>query len=430
MIERFATVPRVGSRASDPYAVDFDPLAAEFRADPGPVSRSLRSSCPIHHNPEFAGRGIWTLSQYEDVEQALRNHALWSVRFGAGPVRLPEEHIGVLNSADPPLHTAQRSLISRAFTPRAVASMEPVISNIASELLDARVAAGSFDLVADFAYPLPVIVIARMLGISEARMADFKRWSDQIASGINQTPETIETRLQAINELHEYFRSIVRPLVELREQGEALPEHLVGTLVGAELGERRLDEREIVMMLHQLLVAGNETTTSLLANLVYRLLTTPSQMDLLLAHPDLLDNAIEESLRLDSPIQGIFRENLEPVRIHGVDMDAYERTWMLIASANRDESMFDEPDEFRIDRDPTRLRQHVAFGVGVHYCLGASLARLEARVAMRELIARLPNLRLVGSGERVDGFIFRGFARLPVAWDAPASPGATGGRAG
>jgi len=180
------------------------------------------------------------------------------------------------------------------------------------------------------------------------------------------------------------------------------------------------------MMLHQLLIAGNETTTSLLSNLVYRLVTTPSQMDLLRARPELLDNAIEESLRLDSPIQGIFRENLEPVCLHGVDVSASERTWMLVASANRDESVFDDPDEFRIDRDPTRLRQHLAFGVGIHYCVGASLARLEARVAMRELLARLPNLRLDGQPKRVNGFIFRGFTRLPVAWDVPIAADGVG----
>jgi cytochrome P450 len=179
----------------------------------------------------------------------------------------------------------------------------------------------------------------------------------------------------------------------------------------------QLSKAELCNVFVQLLVAGHETTTALIGNLVYRLLTHEHELARLMADPSLGERAIEESLRLDSPIQGVFRTNSTAVGLHGVHIPADTKLWALCASANRDPAQFDAPEEFHIDREPAELRRHLAFGQGVHHCLGAPLARLEAAIALRVLLERLPNVRLNGESEWLDELILRGFKHLPVAWD-------------
>jgi cytochrome P450 len=404
---------------ADPHAVDFDPYSPVVLADQAAAHKRLREACPFHHFDGFGERGFWTLSTHADITEVLKDAVLWTTALGPGPEVVPRQGTGVLLNADPPIHTTQRRLVNKAFTPRAVASMEPAITQTAHQLVDAFVARGRGDLVADFAYPLPVIVIARMLGVPEAEMATFKHWSDCIAAAIGGEAGTRDANVRARQEFAAYFMERILQREAWLAEGRELPDDLVSGLVAAEYEGGRLSHPEMLGMLVQLLVAGNETTTSMLTNLVERLLQNPGEMAKVMADWSLAESAVEESLRFDAPVQGLFRTNTEPVRVHGVELDADTKVMVLFASANRDALVWDDPDTFRVDRPLQQLRQHYGFGFGTHFCLGAPLARLEGRIALRVLLERLPNLRLDGLPVRVPPMIFKGYQSFPIAWDPP-----------
>lgn len=377
----------------------------------------LRERCPVHHFAGFPPEGFYTLSRHVDVAAASRDTARWSSRYGPGPVKQEPVAPGMLLNADPPLHTNQRRLVQKAFTPRRVAELEPRVRQITDELLDGFAARGTADLVEVFAYPLPVIVIAEMLGVPSADHATFKRWSDDIVAGIggNDDGRSASSRRSFAS----YFTAAIEQRHALLSSGRPLPEDLVSGLVEAEYEGRTLDVSEMLGILVQLLVAGNETTTSMLTNLIRRLCEQPELQAALRAEPALHEVAIEESLRYDAPVMGLFRTPNEPVVIDGVEIPADAKVMLLYASANRDADVWEEPDRFRLDRDAVELRRtHLAFGAGAHHCVGAPLARLEGRVALGRVLDRLPNLRLAGEPTPVPPFFLQGCARLPVTWDA------------
>lgn len=401
----------------DPHAVIFDPFSPVTRADPAAAHRALRDGCPFHHFEGFGAKGFWTLSRHHDVTEVLKDAVLWTTGMGPGPQSVPRQGDGMLLGADPPIHTVQRRLVNKAFTPRVVAEMEPEIQRIADSLVDDFGWRGHGDLVEDFAYPFPVIVIARMLGVAESDMATFKHWSDAIVAAIGGDPAAYADSDQARKEFAQYFVGAIRERQALHDAGRDLPDDLVSGLVAAEYEGRTLDDGEMLAILVQLLVAGNETTTSMLGNLFHRLFEHPDELAKLHANPELATTAVEESLRFDAPVQGLFRTNTEPVRIHGIDLEPDTKVMVLFASANRDDRVWDDPGAFTIDRDPAVVRQHYAFGFGTHFCLGAPLARLEGKVALHTLLRRLPGLRADGEPTPVVPMIFRGFTRLPVAWN-------------
>lgn len=381
----------------------FDPQSPEFLADPYPSYAWLRDGHGVYHDERS---GFWVLSRYADVLAALRDHQSFSSAQGGslGGYGLPRMVI----VTDPPDHTLLRSLVSTAFQPRRVAALEARIRQIAGELLDAVAENGSFDLVQDLAAPLPIIVIAELLGVEPERRQDFKRWSNAFV-GMGAAAMTLD-RATAMTQFSSYFAA----QIEARRRQRR--DDLISALVAAHEDRQALSTQDILVFCMLLLVAGNETTTNLIANSALALDRNPEQAARLRAAPTLIPGMVEEALRYDSPVQGFFRRTTRAVEIGGATIPADARVVVLYASANRDEEQFPHADRFVIDRVPNN---HAAFGYGIHFCLGAPLARLEAQIVWETLLLRLPNLRLdpAATPVRIENFLLRGLQRLPVVSD-------------
>ncbi len=381
-------------RVEPPY----DPLSAAVLHDPGFGYAQLRD-CPVHYNHKF-DPPFYTLSRYADVENALRDIATFSSEFGQGP-RFTSP-AGMLS--DPPQHTFYRGLVQQAFTPKAVSALAPRIAMLAKDLLAARVDTSRWDLHDAFAFPLPVTVIAEMLGVPRADLDVFKRWSDASVAAMGASdPSPYQT------ELAEMGRYLLRQIAQRRERGT---HDLISRLVAAQQDGVGLTDIEILGVVTQLLVGGNETTTSLITNVVWRLLEDPERWQRLCADTDLIERALEESLRFDPPVLGLFRNTTRDVVLHGVTIPRGSKVMLHYGAANRDARVFDAPDEFRLERP---VHRHLAFGLGVHFCLGAQLARLEASCALRSLIATAPALQLLDDGDRIAPFFLWGRRHLPVS---------------
>jgi cytochrome P450 len=394
-------------------AVEYDPFSPETLADPAAAHRRLLAGCPVHRYDGF-DPPFYSLARYDDVLAALRDVERFSSHWGQGPtMRAP----GSMQS-DPPQHTIFRRLVQKAFTPRAVADMESRIESLAGQLIDAIAPQGAGDLHDAVAYPLPTIVIAQMLGVPEEDRASFKHWSDaSVAAMGSQDPSAFTQDLVALDA---YLGRQADQRRSLLEAGQPLPDDLISGLVVAEHEGRRLSRDEMIPLIKQLLVGGNETTTSLITNAIVRLTEVPERWERLRREPGLVDVAIEESLRFDPPVLGLFRTTNCPVTMGDVDLPAQAKVMLLYAAANRDPSAFDDPDTFSLDRDLDQLRRHhLSFGYGIHVCLGAALARMEARIVLRQLSARLAHLRLTAPPERIAPFMLWGKRTLPAAWDEP-----------
>jgi cytochrome P450 len=349
---------------------------------------------------------FFTLSRYSDVRDGLADPSVWSIRYGQSPQYT--KPAGLVN--DPPEHTAFRQLFSRAFTPRTVEQLEDPVGALADELLDDMLAAS--DRRADFhdayACPLPTIVIARLLGIPTDDLARFKQMSNDLTATYNLPDPRASAGPRAA--FDEYFAEIIAA------RRAAPSDDLVSRLAAAEVDGRRLTDHELQWMLLLLLLGGNETSTALLTNVVWRLLEVPERWEALRSSPELVDVVVEESLRHDPPVLGLFRTPTHDVTLHGVAIPEKAKVMLCYASANRDDAVFDDPEQFRLDRAPDDVRRHLSFGFGAHFCPGAALARLEARITLVRLIARAPGLRLAGPTERIVAFNLWGRRSLPVAW--------------
>ncbi len=397
--------PDLGTTGNRPYS-PFDPAVL---ADPSTCYGYLLGEAPVHRCDAF-DPPFYVLSQYADVAAALRDIDTFSSEFGQGPRFTPPA--GMLS--DPPQHTFFRGLVQQAFTPRAVDALTGRITDLADELLEARAALAAFDLHEDYAFPLPVAVIAEMLGIPADDMQLFKRWSDASVAAMGAArPEAYAAEIGA---MADYLLSKIR---QARRPGAA--PSLITRLVRAEQQGRRLDDDEVLQVVTQLLVGGNETTTSLITNAAWRLLSEPSLWQRLVADRALVPAAIEESLRYDPPVLGLYRSTTRAVRLHGVEIPARSKVMLHYAAANRDPAVFEAPERFSLDRSRKR---HLAFGLGVHFCLGAQLARLEAGVALARLLEHFPRLTLIDAGERIAPFFLWGRKRLPVRVE-PVPPEST-----
>ncbi len=370
--------------------------------DPFPWYAQMRREAPVARHPE---RGTWMVFGYGDVQRVLSDHAAFSSRMPGGGHAIASSLIG----QDPPHHTRLRALVTQAFTPRAVALLQPRIEAIVAALLDAAAARREVDLVADFAYPLPATVIAELLGIPAEDQLEFKRWSDAVVAGGG--PAGGAGFHAAQQEMAAYFHRV------LTERARRPGEDLISGLLAARLDGRSLEPMDLFGFCVLLLVAGHETTTNLLANAVQTLDEHPAVQSRLAADPAALPAAIEEVLRYRSPVQVMFRTAARDVELHGCRIGAGERVAAWIGSANRDGAQFPDPDAFEPARSPNR---HLAFGHGIHFCLGAPLARLEARIALGALLGRFPELHLLpGSAlEPVESTVVFGPRRLPVALSA------------
>jgi cytochrome P450 len=374
----------------------------EMRRNPYPVYDQLRAAAPVLHVPPF---DAWLIFDYEGVKRAVTDHDAFSNRV-PGPANW-------FIFFDPPRHTRLRALLTRAFTPRSVTNLEPRIRELSRGLLDRVIERGEMDLAADYAVPLPMMVIAEMLGIPTGDLPRYKRWSDDILKisyglfgGLDEAWALTEFRA-ATAEIKAY-------LPELLAQRRAMPrDDLLTRLVEAEVDGEHLTEDEILGFFQLLLVGGQETTANLINNAILCLIENPEQFSRLRAAPDLLPSMIEEVLRYRAPIQWLMRTPRRDIQMHGQTIPAAKLVLAVIGSANHDPRHFPDPGRFDITRDPN---PHIAFGHGLHACLGAPLARLEARIALTDLLERLPGLALASAApwEPRRALHIHGPARLPV----------------
>jgi len=388
--------------------MSWSPFSPQVLADPANGHHELLRQCPVHRYAEL-DPPFYTLSLYRDLETALRDIQTFSSHYGQGP-RFSEP-AGLLS--DPPQHTFYRKLLQQYFTPGAIEALTQPVTELMHRLID-EVMAGSeqFDLHDDIAFPLPVEIIADLLGVPKADLDQFKHWSDvQVAAMGAEDPSEYAADQAAFMEYMHTHMSARRQLIA---DGGQVPEDLLSLIAGArgEDGEF-VAESDALSVLNQLLVGGNETTTSLITNAVWRLLEKPERWCELVADPELAEAAVEESLRFDPPVLGLWRNTTAAVEMHGETIPQQSKVLMNYAAANRDSDVFERPDEFDIHRPRKR---HMSFGLGVHFCLGAPMARLEAVIALQILAQRLPDLRLLNTGQRIAPFFLWGRSHLPVAW--------------
>jgi cytochrome P450 len=372
-------------------------------ADPYPWYRWLRAEAPCYHVPDH---DIWVLSRYEDVTAALRNHQAFSSGQGISYARRPTRD---LVSADPPEHTRLRRLVSRDFVPRAIATLQPRIEAIVDELLDVVLEKQTAELIGELAEPLPITVIAELLGVPAERRADFKRWSSdmiRVAGGQLDEAETARTNISR----KEFAHFLSEAIAQRRAAPDAEAADIITGLVRAGDSDA-LTDAEVIEFCIVLLVAGNETTTNAIGNGGLAMLAHPDQWRAVVADPSLVPSFVEEVLRFDAPIQGFFRNTLVPVDVAGATIPAGAKVLMLFGSANRDGAHFPDPDTFVADRNPV---DHLAFGNGIHHCLGAPLARLELTVLARAMIRRVGWILPAGDPVRTHNPLFRGVVELPV----------------
>jgi pimeloyl-[acyl-carrier protein] synthase len=393
----------------------YNPLLPEFHANPYPFYRRLREEDPVHASP----LGIWVLTRYEDAVMVLRD-----ARFGReGIAELQEARLGAARARpknsrdmlfrDPPDHTRLRSLVSRAFTPRVVEEMRPHIQGIVDGLLDRVEGSGGMDVIEDLAYPLPVRVICEMLGVPTSDQEVFRQWSADIARSLDAAlfpaDSGVGTRGQeASDALKEYFRS----LIAVRRK-HPQPDLLSGLIAAEEQGDK-LTEAELLSTCVLILIAGHETTVNLIGNGLLALLGNPDQLRALANDPGLIQTGVEELLRYDGPVQRTSRMTMADVEIGGKKIAKDSVVVAAIGAANRDPAVFADPERLDVARKDNR---HIAFGFGIHFCLGASLARIEGQVAIGTLLRRMPALKLVSDiPEWRESSVLRGLKTLPITF--------------
>jgi cytochrome P450 len=396
-----------------------DLLDPAFKANPYRVYAELRSRAPVHRVELPDGRGVWLITRYDDVLAVLKDtrfvkdwrNALTPEQLSQVPPIPPvmEPLSRNMLDMDPPDHERLRALVSKAFTPRLVERMRPRVQAIADALLDEVLDRGEMDLIDDYAFPLPITVIAELLGVPAEDSNNFREWSDAAVSGNSSQEYLEEILIPHMTAFTDYLRAL------FEEKRKNPRDDLVSALVRAEEAGVRLSEDELLGMVFLLLVAGHETTVNLIGNGVLALLQHPDQLRKLRDDPSLIKPAVEELLRYDGPVEASTeRFAKEDVDMGGTVIPKGEMVLVVLASADHDPERFADPDELDITRADNR---HLAFGKGIHHCLGAPLARMEGQIAISTLLKRMPNLRLKCSADSLSwrpGLILRGLRGLPV----------------
>jgi len=400
----------------------YDLYSTDFKKNAHTIYATMRQAGPACYHPGMTDDfNVWFVTSYEDVEMILRDHQRFvkEYRHVATPEELADwqEPEGIhrfldkhMLNLDPPDHTRLRSLVSKTFTARRINGLESRVQEMADALIDKVMDQGEMDLIDDYAFPLPIIVISEMLGVPTSQRNNFRRWSEIF---INEpvTPAQKEEFKSQMPKFVEYLGQII---AQRREYPE---DDLISDLIKVEEAGDTLSEEELYSMIILLIVAGHETTTNLIGNGVLGLLEHPDQLALLRAEPARIDDAIEEILRYDGPAErATLRWAAEDVTIGDQNIQRGQPVVVSLASANRDEKRFQRPDVLDITREDKR---NLGFGFGIHYCVGAALARMEGRIAINTLIQRLPGLRLQESVDTLSwrvSHLIRGMDHMPVVW--------------
>jgi cytochrome P450 len=383
---------------------DYSYVGESLAFEPSEGYHKLRGACPVHHvtdhDPPF-----YVIGRFADVSAALKNPGLWGNRHGPG---IFHQESGALGSADDPDHARHRRVLRDAFVPSAVAHMESSLVAMADGLLDEFVPQGVGDFVSQFAFPFPALAIGELLGVPPEDREMFRELSGEIVAAL--TGGDVAAYHRGKEAIGDYVDD------RLAERAGSDGDNNVLSSLLAARNDGRLSPAEVRHLGQQLLVAGHETTTSLLGLMLYRLIERPALMQQLRNDPALIPIAVEEALRFDSPVSGLFRTNLHDTTLHDIELARGTKVQVLNASANRDPEQFPDPDQFRLDRPKNELGRHVAFGWGIHFCIGAPLARLEARIAFERVLARMGNIELDGEPVRNQSFVLHGLTSLPLRW--------------
>jgi cytochrome P450 len=386
----------------------FDPFSYEVHEDPYPFYARLRDEAPAYWNERLE---FWAISRHADVLAAFKEPLRFSSAGGVSLERSSQgdpSAVAFFIAMDPPRHDKYRNLVSKAFTPRRIAELEPQIHRITHHYVDRFVEAGRCDFIQDFAAKLPMDVVSEMLGVPPDDRDTLREWADLVLHREEGVTEVPPAGIAASGNLLQYFAKLVE--ARRREPGD----DLTSALLAAELDGERLADREVMAFLFLMIIAGNETTTKLLGNAIYWLWRNPDQRALVHEQPDLVPRWVEETLRYDPSSQALARTLTEDVTLHGKTMRAGQKALLLIGAANRDERVFPEPDRYDLLRDHA---ESLSFGKGTHFCLGASLARLEGRVALDALLRRFPEFEIDSSKlVRVHSTSVRGFASVPITF--------------
>ena len=388
-------------------AAHYSPYDYEVHEDPYPFYARLRTEAPLYRNEEL---GFWALSRHADVSAGFRDNARFSSAEGVSLDKLasgPHAHKTMSFLAmDPPRHTRMRSLVARGFTPRRVVELEPRIREIAREYLDRAKELDEFDIIGDFAGKLPMDVISEMMGVPVADRDEVRRLADLLVHREEGVEDVPPAGIEAAITLFGYYTDMI---AQRRRQPT---DDLTSALLVAEIDGDRLDDEDIVAFLFLMVVAGNETTTKLLGHCLYWAWANPAEREKVWSGSHTIEQWIEETLRYDTSSQLLARTTLVDVELHGGVIPKGDRVVFLVGAANRDPEVFVDPDRYDIGRDTTQI---VSFGLGRHFCMGASLARLEAKVALEEFIARFAGYEIDGErSRRVHSTNVRGFATLPT----------------
>lgn len=393
---------------------DFDFYSDEFQSNPGATFRRMIDTCPFHKSEKY---GWYSVFRYRDIDRIVRDNETYSARFGPGPQYARSDAGPVLVSADPPLHGKQQQAIVQAFNARTIAAMEPGIRQFVNQCIDAFIDRGECDVIQDLAVPIPLWVICQMLDLPYERDKRMLReWVEVMAGAVfsENRPGLDEERQRRVTELANYFTPHIAAKVAKDEAGEDPGSDLIGLLAKARVDGERISLLQMLSFAQFLLVAGSGTTTNLIGNFFKLMMEYPDQYALLKADPGLLDQAIEEVLRYDAPVHGLFRTNNIPVKLGDLDVPPDSKICLMWGSANRDPEVFEDPDRFDITRDLRTLRKSMTFGQGLHKCLGAPLARLECKVAVQEFMRRIDSFEPNGEPVPYPYATLNGLDALPI----------------
>jgi len=395
---------------------DFDFYSDEFQSDPGQTFARMIDKCPIHHSDQW---GWYSVFRHSDIQQIVNDNETYSARWGPGPAYSPPEASILLVSADPPEHTDQKRAVARAFNLKTMQALEPGLREFVGELLNDLVGKGRCDLITDIGIPVPLWIICELLGVDfETHVARFRDWVEILAGNVfaQNDPSVAQLAATKVRELQDFFAPKVDEKMARVAAGEDPGNDILSELAKVDIDGYRLPRHELMSFAQFLVIAGSGTTTNTIGNFFRLMLDFPDQYRLLREKPELIESAVEEVLRYDAPVHGLFRTNNVPVHLGDLDVPADAKICLMWGAANRDPEVFDNPQVFDISRNPEQLKQIMSFGGGIHRCMGAPLARMEVRVVAEEFIRHFPDFREAGARVPYPFATLNGLDHLQLEW--------------